>query len=86
MSAVESYAPVLNRSSYINDSIVIFDVAKDLESAELPLSALRGIDRSHFEVAMDGRGLVVYEFDSTLMRVVSTVATGSHRARHTAML
>jgi hypothetical protein len=65
--------------SYVNDSIVIFNVAEDLKSAQFPLSTLRGIDRGDFKVAMDRGGFVVDEFDGTLLQVVSRIAAGPQK-------
>ena len=56
--------------AYVYDSFVVFDIAEHLESAELPFSALRCIDRGNLEVAVYGGGLVVDEFYRPLLRPI----------------
>jgi len=52
--------------THIYDSIIILDIAENLESPEFPLSAFRGVYRGNFKAPMYRRCLIVYELDRSL--------------------
>ena len=54
---------------YINHSLVVLDVAEDLETAELPLAAFGCVDRGNLQAAVDGGRLVVDKLDCPLSSV-----------------
>ena len=51
---------------YINHSLVVLDVAEDLETAELPLAAFGRVDRGNLQTAVDRGRLVIDELDCPL--------------------
>ena len=52
---------------YVYYSLVVLDVAEDLESAEFPLAALGCVDGGDLDVAVDGGGILVDELYCALL-------------------
>lgn len=52
--------------TYIDYGLIIADGAEHFETRELPLAAFRGIYRTNLDVSMNGRGVLVDEFESIL--------------------